>query len=92
MSTDYTETNRRRADRVREFVESYRAEWEGGSESLVTAIADIVADLAHYVDHLPEEEWDDPYVPPNGDTVVERGLWHYHEEVDFEREDALANQ
>lgn len=65
---------------VTAFMEAY------GNDNLEQAIGDLIANLGHLYDRLPDEERDDLDSGAGfAEFVNNRSLWHYSEEVGEER-------
>lgn len=70
-----------KAAHVADLVRAYREVCDNG-EPLETVIVDMIADLLHYGDTLPEEECDTEHDSgPRGWSFTRRALNHYADEV-----------
>lgn len=66
---------------ITELVERYRKDWDDG-EPLDSVMYDIVADLLHYADTIPEDEREWEITGNLADWVIGQAELHYSEERD----------
>lgn len=84
--TDYIDTNDQRAQMVEPFLAAYKTAYYGpDAESDATVLTDLLANLMHLADRIPERD-DEPELL-GADSAIDRARFHHQIEIN-EREEA----